>query len=160
MPADTYDHEPEFLNEDDVIIESPRPEAMLNSVREGDITGPANIEGAKERSMNAVTLIGRVGADPIMRGSTDKPVLTFSLATNLSWKTEDGTWTHRTDWHNVVVFHKMLREQAYKYVGKGRRLHLQGRLAYGEIVDKAGIRRHTTSIIVDDIIYLDVGNKK
>lgn len=158
--SDMFTNEPAFLHEDDVVIESTRPEEMLDSAREGDITGLDKGEGSKERSLNSVTLIGRVGSDPQMRGSTGKPVVTFSVATNVSWKTDEGFWTHRTDWHNIAVFNKFLRDPAFKYVGKGRRVHIQGRLAYGEIVDKAGIRRHTTSIIADDIIYLDAGNKR
>jgi len=158
--SDAYGDAPGFLSDDDVVIETPRPESTMDSIKEANLRGPEVPEGSKERSLNSVNLIGRVGADPIMRGNKATPVLTFSLATNISWKAQDGSWTHRTDWHNISVFRNILREQAYQYVAKGRRLHIQGRIAYGEIIDQQGIRRHTTSIIADDIIYLDAGANK
>ncbi|XP_023325428.1 single-stranded DNA-binding protein, mitochondrial isoform X1 [Eurytemora carolleeae] len=111
-------------------------------------------EGKRERSLNSVNLIGRVGNIPVMRGTQDKPVTVFSLATNTMWKSVDNQWSTRTDWHNIAVFKKGLREHAYNTVEKGQRLHIQGKILYGEVTDAAGIRRHTTTIAVDDIIFL------
>lgn len=95
-----------------------------------------------------------------MRGTEEKPITTFSLATNTTWKAESpapggSEWTHRTDWHNVVVFKRGLREQAYNYVTKGARIHVTGRIIYGEVTDKTGVKRHTTSIAAEDIIYVE-----
>ncbi|XP_023325429.1 single-stranded DNA-binding protein, mitochondrial isoform X2 [Eurytemora carolleeae] len=95
-----------------------------------------------------------VGNIPVMRGTQDKPVTVFSLATNTMWKSVDNQWSTRTDWHNIAVFKKGLREHAYNTVEKGQRLHIQGKILYGEVTDAAGIRRHTTTIAVDDIIFL------
>jgi len=116
-------------------------------------------DGPSERSINQVTLLGRVGTDPQIRGSEERPVTSFSLATNSVWKTAnpgpgDSEWSHRVDWHNVVVFKPGLRESAYNNVHKGARLHITGRLLYGEVVDRAGVRRTTTTIACEDIIYL------
>jgi len=115
-------------------------------------------EGAMERSVNTVTLVGRVGNDPLMRGSKERPVTVFSLATNTSWKSQGAAageeWSHRTDWHNIAVFKAGLRDTAYNYVTKGARLYVNGRIMYGEVTDRAGIRRHTTTIAVDDLIFL------
>jgi len=116
-------------------------------------------DGPSERSINQVTLLGRVGTDPQIRGSEERPVTSFSLATNSVWKTAnpgpgDSVWSHRVDWHNVVVFKPGLRESAYNNVHKGARLHITGRLLYGEVVDRAGVRRTTTTIACEDIIYL------
>ena len=116
-------------------------------------------EGPTERCINQVVLMGRVGADPQIRGTEARPITTFSLATNSVWKTQnpgpgDSEWTHRVDWHNVVVFKPGLRESAYSYVHKGCRVHITGRVIYGEMVDRQGVRRHTTTIACEDIIYL------
>ena len=133
-------------------------------------------DGPTERSINQVILMGRVGADPQIRGTEARPITTFSLATNSVWKTQnpgpgDSEWSNRVDWHNVVVFKPGLRESAYNYVHKvmnsseegyssnsillqGCRVHITGRLMYGELVDKAGVKRFTTSIACEDIIYL------
>merc|ERR1712059_79259 len=103
-------------------------------------------DGPQERCINSITLLGRVGGDPQIRGTEEKPITTFSLATNTTWKAEstapgDSEWTHRTDWHN--------------YVTKGARIHVTGRIIYGEVTDKTGVKRHTTSIAAEDIIYVE-----
>jgi len=116
--------------------------------------------GPKERCINSVTLMGRVGRDPQQRGNEKTPVTVFSLATNSMWKNpnpgpSDSTWTTRTDWHNIAVFKPGLRDQAYNYIVKGSRIHVTGKIVYGEVVDKLGVRRHTTTIAADDIIFLN-----
>ena len=117
-------------------------------------------EGPSEKSINNVTLLGRVGIDPQIRGSEDKPVTTFSLATTSSWRSGgqegpgSGDLTQKTEWHNIVVFKPGLRESSYNYIKKGTRVHITGRLMYGEYLDKQGIKRRTTSIVCEDIIYL------
>jgi len=168
-PYDAYDSEiEEILIDDEVMgsqdkstkIETPKQEEYIVSGTQEEFNPSDDgrerpTSGPMERSLNSVTLIGRVGTEPTLRGTANKPVLTFSLATNTNWKVmETDSWAHRTDWHNVVVFDKFVRESAYKYIGKGHRIHLQGRIAYGEITDRLGVRRHTTSIIAEDIIIL------
>lgn len=114
-------------------------------------------EGGKERSVNTVTLLGRVGNDPLMRGSRDRPVTVFSLATSTTWKSQGAggeEWSERTDWHNIAVFKPGLRDTAYNYISKGSRVYVTGKIMYGEVTDRAGIRRHTTTIAADDLIFM------
>ena len=111
-------------------------------------------DGATEKSINQVTLLGRVGMDPQIRGTENSPVTTFSLATNSSWKNQNDEWNRKTEWHNVVVFKPGLRELAYGSVTKGTRLHVSGRLMYGEYMDQKGVKRQTTSIVCEDMIFL------
>lgn len=59
----------------------------------------------------------------------------------------------KTDWHRVVVFRPGLRDTVYNYLQKGQRVHVSGKLTYGELKDEAGNTRTTTSIIADDIIF-------
>ena len=80
-------------------------------------------DGPSERSINQVILLGRVGTDPQIRGTEARPVTSFSLTTNSAWKTQnpgpgDPEWSHRVDWHNVVVFKPGLRESAYNNIHK------------------------------------------
>ena len=56
------------------------------------------------------------------------------------------------------MFKPGLRETAYNYVEKGARLHVTGRIMYGEITDQTGVRRQTTSIAAEDIIFLSRKN--
>ena len=69
--------------------------------------GRVEHEGPAEKGINSVTLMGRVGGEPQIRGTEDKPITTFSLATNLAWQTQDG-WTKRTDWHNVASISNLM----------------------------------------------------
>lgn len=61
----------------------------------------------------------------------------------------------KTDWHRVVVFRPGLRDSVYNYLHKGQRVHVSGRLLYGELKDESGISRTTTSVVADDIIFFN-----
>lgn len=91
-----------------------------------------------------------------MRGTEAHPVVSFSLATSLRYKPggpdSDNEWTSKTDWHNIAVFRPYLRDSVYQNVAKGMRVMIQGRIMYGQVEDKMGIVRHTTTIVADDVI--------
>jgi len=63
--------------------------------------------------------------------------------------------TQKTDWHRIVVFRPGLRDTVYNYLQKGQRIHISGRLIYGELKDESGTSRTTTSIAADDIIFFN-----
>uniref|UniRef100_A0A3P9KF13 Single-stranded DNA binding protein 1 n=1 Tax=Oryzias latipes TaxID=8090 RepID=A0A3P9KF13_ORYLA len=107
-----------------------------------------------ERSINRVQLLGRVGQDPVMRQVEGRnPVTIFSLATNEMWRSGEGEVSstgdvsQKTTWHRVSVFKPGLRDVAYQYVKKGSRILVEGKLDYGEYVDKNQVRRQATTII-------------
>nr|XP_034984313.1 single-stranded DNA-binding protein, mitochondrial isoform X1 [Zootoca vivipara]XP_034984314.1 single-stranded DNA-binding protein, mitochondrial isoform X1 [Zootoca vivipara] len=117
-----------------------------------------------ERSLNRIQLLGRVGQDPVMRQVEGKnPVTIFSLATNEMWRSGEsesfqgvdrGDITQKTTWHRISVFRPGLRDVAYQYVKKGARIYVEGKIDYGEYVDKNNVRRQATTIIADNIIFL------
>uniref|UniRef100_A0A7N6B8N6 Single-stranded DNA binding protein 1 n=1 Tax=Anabas testudineus TaxID=64144 RepID=A0A7N6B8N6_ANATE len=111
-----------------------------------------------ERSINRVQLLGRVGQDPVMRQIEGRnPVTIFSLATNEMWRSGEGEMSdisQKTTWHRVSVFKPGLRDVAYQYVKKGSRILVEGKLDYGEYVDKNQVRRQATTIIADNIVFL------
>uniref|UniRef100_A0A8D2ZYH0 Single-stranded DNA binding protein 1 n=2 Tax=Scophthalmus maximus TaxID=52904 RepID=A0A8D2ZYH0_SCOMX len=114
-----------------------------------------------ERSINRVQLLGRVGQEPVMRQVDGRnPVTIFSMATNEMWRSGEGEMTstgdisQKTTWHRVSVFKPGLRDVAYQHVKKGSRLLVEGKLDYGEYVDKNQVRRQATTIIADNIIFL------
>ena len=111
----------------------------------------------RERSLNRVQLIGRVGADPKVGGTQRHKVVTFNLATNeyAGVNTNSGEIKQRVDWHRIAVFQPRLLENAEKYVRQGDRIYIQGRLHHNRIRDKdSGQDRYVTSIIADDMIFL------
>jgi len=111
-----------------------------------------------EKTINKVTLLGRVGANPQKRGTEEHPVVVFSLATHQNYINNNEESTQKTDWHRIVVFRPGLRDTVYNYLQKGQRVHISGRLIYGELKDESGTSRTTTSIAADDIIFFNSRN--
>ena len=127
------------------------------NLNENDGQGDTAPLTGRERSLNRVQLIGRVGADPKVGGTQKHKVITFNLATNeyAGTNTNNGEVKQRVDWHRVAVFQPRLLENAEKYVRQGDRLYIQGRLHHNLIRDKeSGDQRYVSSIIADDMIFL------
>ena len=112
-------------------------------------------------SLNKVTLIGNLGADPEVRTmGNGKKVATFSLATTENW-TDKSTNERKeaTEWHRVVVFNEVLLRVVEDYVKKGSKLYLEGNLQTRKWQDQSGQDRYTTEIVVQNfkgtLILLD-----
>ena len=107
-------------------------------------------------SVNKVILIGNVGAEPDIR-YTDAHVAiaTLRLATSEKGYTlQNGTQVpERTEWHNLIMF-RQLAEIVQKYVHKGDKLYVEGKIRTRSYDDKQGIKRYTTEIWVDDMEML------
>ena len=120
-------------------------------------------EPAREKCMNVIHLMGRVGREPERRGSDEKPCQVFSLATNTYLKETDGvvegdiTYQQRTDWHRIVVFKPLLLAQVEKNLTRGARVMVTGRIVYDSFHDTSGVRHKTTSILADNIYFLSPG---
>lgn len=103
--------------------------------------------------MNKVLLIGNLGSDPELRIlSNGNKVASFSLATSETFK-KDGIKTTNTEWHNITFF-TPLAEIAEKYIKKGSKIHLEGKIKY-ESYEKDGVKKYTTKIIGSSLIMLD-----
>uniref|UniRef100_A0A673I9P0 Single-stranded DNA-binding protein, mitochondrial-like n=1 Tax=Sinocyclocheilus rhinocerous TaxID=307959 RepID=A0A673I9P0_9TELE len=106
-----------------------------------------------ERSINRVQLLGRVGQDPVM--SVIALVVTTILITmKCVFYFFAGDVSQKTTWHRISVFKPGLRDVAYQYVKKGSRILVEGKLDYGEYMDKNNVRRQATTIIADNIVFL------
>lgn len=106
--------------------------------------------------MNKVMLIGNVGAEPEVRYvEQGVAVARFSLATTeRGYTLQNGTQVpDRTDWHNVILW-KRLAEVVEKYVHRGDKLYVEGRIRYSTYDDKQGQRRYMTEIWADNIELL------
>lgn len=106
--------------------------------------------------MNKVMLIGNVGIEPeIKYYDADQAVATLRLATNEKGYTlPNGTRVpDRTDWHNLV-FYRRLAKVVERYVHKGDKLYVDGRLQYRTYDDKRGIERTVAEIIIDNMELL------
>ena len=107
-------------------------------------------------SVNKVILIGNVGKDPEVRYlDTGIAVATFSLATSdRAYTLANGTQVpERTEWHNLVLW-RGLAETAEKYVHKGDKLYVEGKIRTRSYDDQAGVKRYVTEIFVDNMEML------
>ena len=113
------------------------------------------------RSLNKVTLIGNLGADPEIRSTTGgNRVATFGLATSRSWNNPSGDRQEKTEWHRCVVWNSkgsQLADIVEKYVKKGDKLYVEGRIEYRQWQDKDGQTRYSTEINVRELIMLGGG---
>jgi single-strand DNA-binding protein len=100
--------------------------------------------------LNKVMLIGHLGKDPEMRKTQDgRAVANFSVATSESWKDKNtGEKKEKTEWHNVVVFNEGLAGIIEKYVKKGSKIYVEGKLQTRKWQDKDGNDRYTTEVIL------------
>ena len=110
------------------------------------------------RSLNKVTLIGNLGSDPEVRSTTGgNRVATFSLATSRSWNDASGAKQEKTEWHRCVVWNSkssQLADIVERYVKKGDKLYVEGRIEYRQWQDKEGQTRYTTEINVRELLML------
>ena len=108
------------------------------------------------RSLNKVMLIGNLGRDPEVRYTpSGVAVATFTIATNESWKDQDGNTQERTEWHNIVAWRK-LAEICGEWLKKGKKVYIEGRLQTRSYDDKnTGTKRYITEIVADNMIMLD-----
>jgi single-strand DNA-binding protein len=114
------------------------------------------------RSLNKVTLIGNLGNDPEVRSTTGgNRVATFSLATSRSWNDASGNKQEKTEWHRCVVWNtknSQLADIVEKYVKKGDKIYVEGRIEYRQWQDKENQTRYSTEINVRELIMLGGGS--
>ena len=105
--------------------------------------------------VNKVILIGNLGADPEVRHlQNDVTVANFNLATSETYKDRTtGEKREQTEWHRVVVW-RGLAEVVEKYVRKGSKVYVEGKLRTRKW-EKDGIERYTTEIMADELTMLD-----
>lgn len=106
--------------------------------------------------MNKVMLIGNVGKDPqVHYYDADQAVAQVSFATTEKGYTlANGMQVpDHTDWHNLVFF-RGLAKVVEKYVRKGDRLYVEGKIRYRLYDDKLGKRHNITEIYVDNMEML------
>lgn len=106
-------------------------------------------------SVNKVILIGNLGKDPEVRhlenGAT---VANFPLATSESYTDRNtGQKIENTDWHDIVVW-RGLADVVEKYVRKGHKVYIEGKLKKRSWQDKEGNTRYTTEVVADELTML------
>ena len=99
-------------------------------------------------SLNKVMLIGNLGADPEIRSFTNGgKVCNLRIATTESWK-KDGERQERTDWHQVAIFSEGLVNVCERYLKKGSKVFIEGKLQTRKYQDQQGNYRYSTEVVL------------
>lgn len=108
--------------------------------------------------LNKVQLIGNLGKDPDVRTlDGGSKVCQFTLATTEKGYTlQNGTQVpDRTEWHNIVMW-KGLAEVAEKYLHKGDKIYVEGKIRTRSYEDNNKVKRYLTEIFADNMEILVV----
>src|SRR5713226_387762 len=104
--------------------------------------------------MNKIMLIGNLGRDPELQVTPDgTPVTKFSLAVNRVTKTSSGERKEETEWFNIVAW-RQLAETCEKYLHKGSKVYIEGRLSQRKFTDREGVQRTSVEVIANDMEML------
>jgi single-strand DNA-binding protein len=106
-------------------------------------------------SINKVILIGNLGKDPEVRHLENGAcVANFSIATSENYKDrKTGEKVSQTEWHNIVAW-RGLAEITEKYLKKGDKVYIEGKLKTRTWQDQDGNNRYTTEVITDNLTML------
>ncbi len=111
------------------------------------------------RSINRAQLLGNLTRDPELKYTPNgAPVCTFGIATNRSWATQEGQTKEETQYHRIVAWNK-LAELCAKLLAKGRKVYVEGRIAYRSFTGKDGLQKSITEIVLDDFIVFSDGKR-
>lgn len=106
------------------------------------------------RSLNKVMLIGHVGNAPEMRTtSAGTQIAKLSVATNRKWTDGSGNEQEAVQWHRCTAFGK-LAEIIEKWVKKGDRIYVEGRVEYSESEGEGGQKKYWTDIVMSEMVML------
>lgn len=106
-------------------------------------------------NLNKAMIIGNLTRDPETRTTPGgQTVCSFGVATNRTWTDAQGQRQESTEYHNVVTWGK-LAEICSKFLTKGRKVYIEGRLQTREWEAQDGTRRNRTEIVAENMIILD-----
>ena len=106
-------------------------------------------------NFNKVLLMGNLTRDPELRYTGNgTAVCNLRIATNESYKDQDGQLVEKTEWHSVVAWSR-LAEICGEYLKKGSRVYFEGSLQTRSWEDRDGNTRYTTEIKAREMMMLD-----
>ena len=106
--------------------------------------------------VNKAIIVGNLGQDPDVRTMPNGDMVTkISVATSESWVDKNTNERKtQTEWH-AIVFYRRQAEVAGKYLRKGSKVYVEGRLKTRKWQDQNGQDRYTTEIQGDVLQMLD-----
>ena len=99
-------------------------------------------------SLNKVILVGNLGRDPEIRSTQNgDKIANLNIATSENWKDRDGNRQEKTEWHRVVIFGKVA-EVCERYLKKGSKVLIEGKLVTRKWTDNNNQDKYTTEVVV------------
>lgn len=106
-------------------------------------------------SLNKAMILGNLTRDPESRTTpTGQNVCNFSVATSSSYTDKAGMKQETVEYHNVVAWGK-LADICRQYLGKGRKVYVEGRIQTRDWTAQDGQKKYRTEIVADQMILLD-----
>ncbi|MDZ4138600.1 MAG: single-stranded DNA-binding protein [Erythrobacter sp.] len=104
-------------------------------------------------SLNKVMLIGNLGADPEIRSfQNGGKVANLRIATSETWKDrQTGERKEKTEWHTVAIFSEGLVGVVERYLKKGSKVFVEGKLQTRKWQDQSGQDRYSTEIVIQGL---------
>ena len=104
--------------------------------------------------LNKIMLIGNLGRDPELNVTAEgTPVTKFSLAVSRNYTTKSGERKEETEWFNIVAWEK-LAETCERYLHKGSKVYIEGRITQRKYTDREGVQRTAVDVIASSMEML------
>lgn len=105
--------------------------------------------------VNKVILVGNMGMDPVYtKLDNGASKARIRMATTETYRNAQGERFDRTEWHTVILW-RGLADLAEKYLHKGSRIYIEGKLRSRQIVGQDGIKKNITEIEAENLVMLD-----
>jgi len=112
-------------------------------------------EEREKMSFNKIIIVGNLGRDPELSYTPQgTAVCKFSVATNERRRDKAGEQQDITTWFRVTVWGKQA-ENVSRYLSKGRKVYLEGRLHVEEWTDREGKPRQSLEVNASDVQFID-----
>ena len=112
-------------------------------------------------SVNKVILLGNLCKDPEVRNTqSGAKIVNLTVATSDTWNDkQSGERKERTEFHRVVIFNERIASFVEQYIGKGRKVYIEGELRTRKWTDQSGVDKYSTEVVIDrfkgDLIPVD-----
>lgn len=108
------------------------------------------------KGLNKVLIIGNLGTAPEVRYTQNgMAIAVLSVATTETWKDKQtGEQREQTEWHRVVMYRR-LAEIVEKYLRKGSKVYIEGKLQTRKWTGEDSIERYTTEVVANEMQMLD-----
>ena len=111
-------------------------------------------------SLNKVLVIGNLTRDiELKKTMNEQSVCSFGIATNRTWKNQQGEKQEQVEYHNVVAWGK-LADICGQYLQKGKKVYIEGRLQTRDWEGQDGQKKYRTEIVAENMIMLSPKNQK